>query len=266
MENNNVTIIENNSYDVSRYNAVKHGVLSKEVVLDWESQEDYNSLVADFEAEYQPQGITETYLVTELAQIIWRKRRLRMAEKTIIKGNLSFSGNGAIKKAIYGHSEIKKIEGKVEDSFRGTDKEVQKKIAELQETINTFQALYDKDYTYEEYMQNIEDYLKANWKEWLEEKYTTTVEAFRQFLKDVYIDYYQEKLNPLLVRASIKYEALCEAVEPTKKYDNISRYESHLDKKFEKTLGMIVKLQELRSNNINDKGEISTKQSGYSGS
>ena len=251
MENNNVTIIENNGYDVSKYNAVKHGVLSKEAVLDWESQDDYNSLVAAFEEEYQPQGITENYLVTELAQIIWRKRRLRMAEKTIIKSNLKSCGSyssDTIHKAIYGHSEIKKIEGKVEDAFRGTEQEAQEQIEELQGIIAKFQALHDKDCTYEEYLQNIDDDLKKNWEDWLEDKsyYKADAESFKRFIQKNCIDYYQEQLNPLLVRDAIKYEAICEAVEPTKKYDNLSRYESHLDRKFEKTLSMIVKLQELR--------------------
>jgi hypothetical protein len=248
MENNNVTIIENNGYDVSKYNAVKHGVLSKEAVLDWESQDDYNSLVAAFEEEYLPQGITETYLVTELAQIIWRKRRLRMAEKTIVKSNLSFSNSSAIKKAIYGHSEIKSIKNNVEDAFRCTEKQAQEQIEELQGIIAKFQALLDKDYNYEEYLQNIDDDLKKNWEDWLEDKsyYKADAESFKRFIQKNCIDYYQEQLNPLLVRDAIKYEAICEAVEPTKKYDNLSRYESHLDRKFEKTLGMIVKLQELR--------------------
>jgi hypothetical protein len=34
-------------------------------------------------AEYKPQGPTEEHLVEELASVIWRKRRLQMAERAI---------------------------------------------------------------------------------------------------------------------------------------------------------------------------------------
>lgn len=241
--------MENNHYDTSKYNAVKHGVLSKEAVLDWESQDDYNSLLVAFEEEYLPQGITEAYLVTELAQIIWRKRRLRMAEKAMVKFNLKMCGDNTINRAIYGHSIIRKVGGRVEDAFRGTEQEAQEEIKELQKAFTHYKKILDKDYTYEEYLHHIDDDLKSNWHEWLDDKtsyYNKDVESFKRFIQKVYLDFYQEQLNPLLVRDAIKYEAICEAVEPTKKYDNLSRYESHLDRKFEKTLGMIVKLQELR--------------------
>lgn len=247
MTNNSLSPIENNSYETSKYNAVKHGVLSKESVLDWENQNDFDALVADFEAEYQPHGVTEKYLVIELAQIVWRKRRLRMAEKSIVKSSLNSCSHGTINKAIYGHYKIKKIEGKVEDAFRGTEKEIQEEIKTLQEAIAPYQELLERDFTYKEYMQNIEDHIKTNWNNYLEYAgCDSDAESFEGFIKKNYINFFQEKLNLLLVRDAIKYEAICEAVEPTKMYDNLLRYENHLDRKFEKTLTMIIKLQELR--------------------
>jgi hypothetical protein len=203
-----------------------------------------------FEMEYEPEGITETYFATELAQIVWRKRRLRMTEKSLVKANLiscdSYS-SGTIRKAIYGNSEVRSADGKVEDAFLLSDKEAKEQIKYLQKTIREFEKLLEQNSTYEAYMENIDDDLKSSWNDWLEEpQYSADVDYFRRFIKTNCIDYYQKKLDPLLVRDAIKQEAIGEAAQPTKRLENLSRYETFLDRKFEKTLSMLIKLQELR--------------------
>ena len=67
-------------YDMARFNALRHGVLSRYTVLPWEDAEEYRALVAALAAEHAPQGPTEEHLVEEVAGILWRKRRLRLAE------------------------------------------------------------------------------------------------------------------------------------------------------------------------------------------
>jgi hypothetical protein len=66
--------------EITRFNALRHGVLSRYTVLPWEDAEEYSTLVAALAAEHAPQGPTEEHLVEELAGILWRKRRLRLAE------------------------------------------------------------------------------------------------------------------------------------------------------------------------------------------
>lgn len=247
--------IINEGYDSSKYNAVKHGVLSCEAVLSWEDKEDYNSLLMAFESDYEPKGITETYLTTELAQVVWRKRRLRMAEQTIIKSNLVDTdcySSDTIKKAIYAHPIVKRLErSSVQDAFRLTDKEAKEQSAHLKKIIAEFEALKAKDHTYKQFMEAISDDLKESWLSWLEEpEFSANVDSFKRFLQRHCIDYYQEQLNPLLVRDAIKTEALCESAEPSKRFLNLSRYETTLDRKFEKTLSMLLKLQELRGKDV----------------
>src|SRR5919112_2307175 len=65
---------------ITRFNALRHGVLSRYTVLPWEDPEEYQALVAALVTEHAPQGLTEEHLVEELAGILWRKRRLRLAE------------------------------------------------------------------------------------------------------------------------------------------------------------------------------------------
>jgi hypothetical protein len=66
--------------EITRFNALRHGVLSRYTVLPWEDGAEYRDLVASLVAEHTPQGPTEEHLVEEIAGILWRKRRLRLAE------------------------------------------------------------------------------------------------------------------------------------------------------------------------------------------
>src|SRR3954468_4658194 len=71
---------ENGGTEITRFNALRHGVLSRYIVLPWENADEYCALVAALITEHAPQGPTEEHLVEELAGILWRKRRLRLAE------------------------------------------------------------------------------------------------------------------------------------------------------------------------------------------
>src|SRR4030095_8876633 len=71
---------EASSTELTRFNALRHGVLSRHTVLPWEDADEYQALVAALVAEHAPQGPTEEHLVEEGAGILWRKRRLRLAE------------------------------------------------------------------------------------------------------------------------------------------------------------------------------------------
>src|ERR1700704_5630823 len=70
---------ETSGTEITRFNALRHGVLSRYTVLPWEDAGEYCALAA-LVAEHAPQGPTEEHLVEELAGILWRKRRLRLAE------------------------------------------------------------------------------------------------------------------------------------------------------------------------------------------
>ena len=72
--------VETGGTDITRFNALRHGVLSRYTVLPWESADEYRAIVEALVAEHRPQGPTEEHLVEEIAGILWRKRRLRLAE------------------------------------------------------------------------------------------------------------------------------------------------------------------------------------------
>jgi hypothetical protein len=81
-------VIVPGSYGTTRFNALRHGVLSRYTVLPWEDEAEYRGLLAALVAEHAPEGPTEEHLIEELAGIIWRKRRVRMAESSVFQEKL----------------------------------------------------------------------------------------------------------------------------------------------------------------------------------
>ena len=68
----------------SSQNARKHGILSKSLVLPGESPADYEALVASVGEELGADGIIEWQFVEQIANAIWRQRRLGRAERASI--------------------------------------------------------------------------------------------------------------------------------------------------------------------------------------
>ncbi len=72
-----------NSYELSAFNATKHGILSRHTVLPWESTEEYRALLDSLYADLGPQTVIENHLIEEMAGVIWRKERLKKAEQAV---------------------------------------------------------------------------------------------------------------------------------------------------------------------------------------
>jgi hypothetical protein len=71
-------------------NATKHGIFSRVSVLRGESRARYESLLKGLWESLQPVGKLEEILVEKLATILWRHRRLVMAEAAEIRNGTEF--------------------------------------------------------------------------------------------------------------------------------------------------------------------------------
>lgn len=69
---------------VSKMNALKHGVYSKELILDrhfvQEDPDEFQQLVDSLVGDLQPQGSMETILAEKIAVTLWRLKRIYRAE------------------------------------------------------------------------------------------------------------------------------------------------------------------------------------------
>ena len=71
-----------------RLNAVKHGLLSREVLLPGEDEAALKELSERLQDELQPAGVLEDILVEEIITAVWRLRRLRRVEAGIFAWEL----------------------------------------------------------------------------------------------------------------------------------------------------------------------------------
>lgn len=70
---------------VSKYNAIKHGLLSKEVLLDDENEADLISLGKKLRAELLPEEELELFLVDRITANVWRLKRAMQIEREMIE-------------------------------------------------------------------------------------------------------------------------------------------------------------------------------------
>ena len=75
----------------SKLNALKHGLLSKVILLKGESETKYHSLLNGLLDDLQPQGTLETVFTENLAAILWRKRRLFQVENALVTEKIEFT-------------------------------------------------------------------------------------------------------------------------------------------------------------------------------
>jgi len=82
---------------VSRRNAVKHGLFSKEIVIQVgegsENQEDYDDMLHSLQKDLQPVGTLEEMLVEKIAICNWRLARVLRCENAEIRRNFAFKTN-----------------------------------------------------------------------------------------------------------------------------------------------------------------------------
>jgi len=74
---------------ISSRNSLKTGTYSKLVVLPDENHEEFDSLLAQFNADFYPKDAVEIILIREIAVITWKKLRLEKLEQNYLVKQLS---------------------------------------------------------------------------------------------------------------------------------------------------------------------------------
>ena len=250
------------SYEFARFNALRHGVLSQHTVLPWEDGNEYRVLVEALTAEHEPKGPTEEHLVEELVGVIWRKRRLRLGEAAAHHRALKHASDP------YQHTAeaalinvTKEVEANcIGDAIRATDEQTAEDTADLVEgqTV-TEEALRilatPSSSAYSRALAALREDAQGWWHKQLswgphdydEDRtpYRADAEGLKRFLEDEVLPWYEKRRRELENRPLIRAQAFGEAVDPSR-LDRLARYEVHLDRKLERMLAMLFKLQELR--------------------
>lgn len=259
------------SYHVSRFNALKHGILSKVKVLPWENQQEYDALHAAYLEEHRPVGPTQAHLVEELAGIEWRQRRLRLAEAAAYRSGLKralehmtvFPWGDSPIATFLSAAKAEPIEDNIlifTDIIYGDPRELTEKATELRPIVegleNALAILWvrTKD-TYDRALRSLEPLIRECWQHLLETssgqsspKYTPTAESLLDWLKTEAYPFLRRGLAALDSGDAFREQAFGDSFEPDR-LEKLARYETHLDRKYERILAILLKLQQLRHQN-----------------
>ena len=242
-------------YEVVRFNALKHGILSRYTVLSHENHADYESLVNSLMDEHLPAGATEQHLIEELASVIWRKRRVLQAEGATI--------NKGLKEAARSAKTVSPAAAPFEMGLSGENTDIRDLMDLKPEDVTESQraARHDLDATnkasailrkggdraYDKALRALLPDSRDWWDSYVEEEeYSADAVGLASFIT--------EHLSPLChqqEKESRHHDAIVNQTigEGLQAYrlEKLSRYETHLDRKFERTLAMLIKLKDLRS-------------------
>jgi hypothetical protein len=213
-------------------------------------------------AEHSPHGPTEEHLVEEIAGILWRKRRLRLAEAAAyrrgLEGTLA-SYRETVKVALV-HLDTTGQSERVVDAIRAMAADTDEDIADMEAdeamTRRALELLSSKrNDAYEAALAALRDDTQAWWTDTLacdpeelgegEEPATADVEGLRRFLEGEVLRWFENRKKELANRPLIREQAFGEALDPNK-LERLGRYEVHLDRKLERMLTMLLRLKDLR--------------------
>ncbi len=242
------------NYEPVRFNAMKHGILSRLAVLAHEDHAEFADLLAALIEEHRPAGMTERHLIEELATIIWRKRRVLLAEGAKI--------NEGLKRAVSSSKSVMSSAAPFQRGMADEQSDVREFMDTTPEAIAESQQHAALDLAATRKAAAIlrkggpNAYAKARraliqesrdwWDEHVEEEeHPATAEGLAKFIR--------ETLEPICYRMecearftpAIKAQTLGEGLR-AHLLEKLNRYETHLDRKFERTLAMLLKLKDLR--------------------
>lgn len=241
-------------YESARFNALRHGILSRFTVLPWENANEYKVLVDALAAEHRPVGPTEEHLVEEIAGILWRKRRLRLAENAAFRRGLTRVGTSDQETA-----RAALIHVKVEEQTAPNKADLIDSVAQNQTTpLRAIDLLKSgAARAYEKALASLQDSMQRRWAQLTVSSeltlmpftvgpaYTRDTDGLLQFLERESHEITARRMeleNPEFIRD----QSLGEAFDPDQ-MDGLIRYEVHLDRKLERMLSMLIRLKELRA-------------------
>ncbi len=241
-------------YQSVRFNALKHGILSRSTVLAHEDAGEFADLLAALIEEHRPAGMTERHLLEELASIIWRKRRVLLAENAKINEGLKSAANSSksvMSSAAPFQRGMADENTDVRDLLDLTPEDIaeSQKSAALDLAATKRAAAILRKGGHNAYTKARRALIQVS-RDWWdhhveEEEHPATADGLAEFI--------HESLEPICLRMerearftpAIRAQTLGEGLR-AHLLEKLNRYETHLDRKFERTLAMLLKLKDLR--------------------
>jgi len=261
---------------ITRYNALKHGLLAKEVVVTvGEGAEDpaeFDGLSQDLKDQFQPQGTLEEMLVEKIAVAYWRLRRAYRYEVGLIRRELDAATDKFYNKTKWDgektHRTDEEIDAQIEQEQEGIAywQKDRNDLARMREAGATLDAIYHWEENWEDVKEAVIDELPDD----LDNEAGVKPKELRECLNRA-LNWSDEQIWQALIAACDEQVAQHrrqietlekeraknrQKIEVIKKLGNIPskdeldrllRYEGAIERQFYKALNQLERLQRLRA-------------------
>ncbi len=226
----------------------------------WEDGDAFAGLLEAFIKAHAPDGPAERSLVERLVWIEWRRKRLVAAEAAVHVAH-------AFDRASDDHSTRKTLnragitDRKARDDIsvgevlRGSDTDDAETIAAIREGVSDVEAaleMIDAGRAYKTVVARLDEDMRDWWAGELNEtedgkpKYQEDCASLKTFLAGDALPWRRGWLTVNAARPAIRAQAIAESFDPVR-LRQLWDMEARLDRQFEKSLGMLIRLQEMRT-------------------
>ncbi len=257
----------------SKHNALKHGILSAVTLLKGEPRKEFDSLLNGFRNDFRPEGQVEALLVEKLASLVWRYRRMLIAETAEVEKGTRFNWWEKSERVRQEAAIFLGSEGKMKGGlfFKVTNPLIRERCINLLKILKAsiefigFNASFDARLFSllfgDAKMDPVNEPLLAVYGlcsskgEIPDIKELNLASATPDARKAKFLELLQVEIDRLqqlqesldrITGPKEKLELLCRNVPEGPKLDQLLRYEANLDRSFDRTLVQLERLQRMR--------------------
>jgi hypothetical protein len=254
---------------IVKYNALRHGLLAKEVVVTTgegaEDPEEFNALLADVKTQLAPVGTLEEMLVEKIAVAYWRLRRAYKYEVGLIREELDSATEDFYDESYNKTDE--EIEQQIEQEKEGIEywKKDKRNLTKMHKNGKPLEEIYDWEENWESLYGKTnrlgvtdEDQVMSGPKE-LREFLNKNANRSDDDIWEALIEICDEKvqehtkaiadLDKEKARNKLKLQVIKKLgnIPSREELDRLLRYEGSIERQFYKALNQLERLQRLRA-------------------
>lgn len=256
------------------FTAAGFGILSRYTVMPWEDEREYQTLYQALIAAHDPVGPTEVHLVEELAGVMWRKQRHRQAEAALYRKEMEglSSGNDYQQKKIIRSALVGKAPSYIAQQVgaggtaltvaiggQGAELVAQEQAAKTIQRAHRVVEQINNGAKYREALALLPENLRDEY----ETEYLNETLTYTEGGEDIDFTYEEKPADlahyltheaiPRLEETALLQTYADDIAEQVKgeavhagKLEALGKYELALDRKLERTLAVLLKMQEIR--------------------
>lgn len=237
-----------------------NGSEAVKALLPWESEQSFNDLQDQLYREYQPQSGSENALVDRLVDIVWKRQRLRLAERSLHLSELqhqsSLSDGRVLSRRALVTTNHNKPKVSIEDALCVNSQDDEAHLtyyAEENADLDKAIAILEAGQT-DAAVKAAMACLREDTVEWWDsvredeeaaEEPSPLAEHLLRFLKRSVKPEVSKLKTGVEQRPAVRLQAWGQSVDPIR-LARLIALNSELDRQFERNVGMLLKLQSMR--------------------